>query len=464
LPFTAARAILRAVPLGAAMEFDPLKSRDPGQGLAHPESYWAATAGAAPSGDGAVAGDIEAEIAIVGGGYTGLSCAYHLARNYGARPVVLEANRAGWGCSGRNGSFVRPGIGRRKYHQWVESWGEDAARVLFAEALAAVGTVRGLIRDGGIDCDVQPDGWLKIAHRKSRVGELERDRQVLRDIFGFEAELLDPDAIAAGHFRGEEAFGALRAGDSFGMHPLKLANGIARMAREAGAVLHEGSPVTRIERDGKGHVLMTPGGRVSARIVVLAVNGYGPELHKATRGRVLPVLSNIVVTRPMTEAEKRDANFVTSDVMFDTRTLLNYFRRLPDDRILLGNRGPLREAPATQARHRDELLATIHAKFPALAGITADYFWGGWVAVSLDSMPHVTTAGDDASLFYGMGYCGTGVSAAIQTGRRLAERIGGGAALLPVLDTVLPRMPFAAFRRLGQAVAFRWFRWRDERG
>lgn len=445
------------------MSFDPLTSVHPGAGLAHPESYWAATAGAAAPGDGPVSGDIDAEIAVVGGGYTGLSCAYHLARDHGARPVLLEANRAGWGCSGRNGSFVRPGIGRRKYHQWVESWGVDTARALFAEALAAVGTVRSVIRDGGIDCDVQPDGWLKIAHRRSRVAELERDRRILNDVFGFEVRLLDPEAIAASHFRGTEAFGALRAGDSFGMHPLKLADGIARMAREAGAILHEGSPVIRIDRDATGHVLFTPGGRVRARIVVLAVNGYGPEMHGATRGRLLPVLSNIVVTRPMTAAEKLESNFVSTDVMFDTRTLLNYFRRLPDDRILLGNRGPLRDAPATQARHRDVLLDTIRRKFPALRDITADYLWGGWVAVSLDFMPHVTTAEDDPSLFYGTGYCGTGVSAAIHMGRRLAERIGGGAALPPVLDAALPRMPFAAFRRLGQAALFRWYRWRDER-
>lgn len=446
------------------MSFDPLTSAHPGAGEAHPDSYWAATAGPTPPGDGPIAGDLETEIAIVGGGYTGLSCAYHLARDFGARPLLLEANRAGWGCSGRNGSFVRPGIGRRKYHQWVENWGVEGARVLFAEAMAAVATVRGLIRDGAIDCDVQPDGWLKIAHRQSRVAELERDRKNLAELFGLEAELLDPDAIAAAHFRGTEGFGALRAGDSFGMHPLKLANGIARMAREAGAVLHDGSPVTAIARDGDGHLLTTPGGRVRARIVVLAVNGYGPELHPATRGRVLPVLSNIVVTRSMTAAEKAEANFVTSDVMFDTRTLLNYFRRLPDDRILLGNRGPLRDVPATQGRHREALLATIHRKFPALRDITADYFWGGWVAVSLDSMPHVTCAEDDPSLFYAMGYCGTGVSAAVQAGRRLAERIGGGKALLPALDKALPRMPFAAFRRLGQAALFRWYRWRDERG
>ncbi len=446
------------------MAFDPLTDKTPGEGLDHPQSYWAATAGAAPAGDGPVAGDIEADIAIVGGGYTGLSCAYYLAARYGARPVVLEANRVGWGCSGRNGSFVRPGIGRRKYHQWVARWGEEAALALFAEALAAVGTVRELLRDGGIDCDAQPDGWLKLAHRESRIAELEADQRVLGDLFGFATELLDADAIAAGHFRGTEAFAALRAGDSFGLHPLKLANGIARMAGAAGAVLHTGSPVTGIARDAGGHILTTPGGRVRAKIVVLAVNGYGPELHAATQRRLLPVLSNIVVTRPMSAAEKDESNFVTSDVMFDTRTLLNYFRRLPDDRILLGNRGPLRDTPATQARHRAELLGTIHRMFPGLRDITADYFWGGWVAVSMDAMPHATTAEDDHSLFYAMGYCGTGVSAAAHMGRRLAGRIGGGESILPVLDSTLPRMPFAAFRRLGQAAAFRWFRWRDERG
>jgi taurine dehydrogenase large subunit len=445
------------------MAYDPLKASDPGRGLDHPPSYWAATAGPAPDDDGPLDGDRDADIAIIGGGYTGLSCAYHLADRFGAQPVVLEANRAGWGCSGRNGSFARPALGRLKYADWVRNWGEDAARALFAEAMAGLDTVRALIRDGGIDCDAQPDGALKLAHRRNRVAELETDHRILGGLFGYRSELLDRAAIEARHFKGEEAYGALRMPDSFALHPLKLAYGLTRLARGAGAVVHRASPVTAWSKDGDRHLLQTPSGRLRARDVVVAANGYLPEhLHRSLRGRLLPVLSNIIVTRPMTPVEKSACNLVTTDVMYDTRRLLNYFRRLPDDRMMLGNRGPIAEAPAAMAAHRDILLANLKRKFPPLKDITVDYFWGGWVAVTRDSMPHVHHAEDDPSVHYALGYCGSGVSAAVHAGRRLAERLGAGAEVLLVLDRPVPRIPLAAFRRLGQRAAFLWYRFQDE--
>jgi taurine dehydrogenase large subunit len=224
--------------------YDPLKAPHPGRGLAQDESYWTATAGPEPADDGPVDGDREVDIAIIGGGYTGLSCAYYLARRFGARPVVLEANRAGWGCSGRNGSFARPALGRLKYTDWVAKWGVERARTLFAESLEALETVRGLIREGDIACDVQPDGSLRIAHRASAVAALERDHRVLTETFGYPAELLDAAAIAAQHFKGDETHAALRMPDSFALHPLKLVRGLLEMARAAGATVHGGSPVT----------------------------------------------------------------------------------------------------------------------------------------------------------------------------------------------------------------------------
>ncbi len=444
------------------MEFDPLKTRDPGTGLAHAPSYWAATAGAAPPDDGPLSGDIEVEVAVVGGGYAGLSCAYHLAKA-GVAVAVLEANRFGWGCSGRNGSFSRASLGRLGFADWVDRYGIDAARALYAEAEAGRLTVRELIRDGGIDCDVVEGGYLKIAHRESRVAHLERDYRVLSNVYGAPVEMLDRAAIEAGHFRGTEAFGALCYKDAIGLHPLKFAHGLLRMARDAGAKAHPSSPVRAIARDGEARILATPGGRVRARHVALALNGYGPELDRATRGRILPVLSDIVVTRPMTAAEKAEANFITSHMLSDTRELLNYFRRLPDDRIMLGSRGPLRPTKPALDGHRDYLLQTIRRKFPALAAITADYFWGGWVAITLDSMPHVTSAADDAQLHYAMGFNGTGVSAATQGGRRMAERIMGAGGMHPALSGAIPRMPFAAFRRIGQALMFAWLKRQDER-
>lgn len=444
------------------MEFDPLKARDAGCGLPHAPSYWAATAGSDPADDGPLTGDREVEVAVVGGGYTGLSCAYHLAKA-GVAVAVLESNRFGWGCSGRNGSFARWSLGRMGYADWVDRWGAAAARALFTEAAAGQATVRELIRAGDIDCDVMEGGYLKLAHRESRIPGLRREMAVIRDTYGAAVEWLDADAIAGTHFRGTEAHAALRFPDAIGLHPMKYVQGILRMARAAGATAHSASPVTAVRRDGGARIVEAPRGRVRARQVALAVNGYGSEMHPATRGRILPVLSDIAVTRPMTPAEKAEANFVTSHMMSDTRELLNYFRRLPDDRIMLGSRGPLRPTRESLDRHREELLATIRRKFPALRDITAEYFWGGWVAITLDSMPHVANAEDDPQLHYAMGFNGTGVSAATQAGRRMAERILGVDNVHPALRGPVPRMPFAAFRRVGQAAVFHLLRWRDER-
>jgi taurine dehydrogenase large subunit len=443
--------------------FDPLTARHPGQGSAHPLSYWAATAGPAPTDDGALDDDRDAEVAIIGGGYTGLSCAYHLARYFGVKPVVLEANRPGWGCSGRNGSFARPALGRLSYRNWVERWGPEAARGLFAEAMAALDTVRTLIRDGGIDCDKQPDGWLKLAHKPNRVAALKKEQRLLRELFDYRAELLGPPEIAARHFKGDEAFAALRTPDSFTMHPLKLAYGVLGMARQVGARVHGASPVTGWAKDGDRHLLACPGGRVRAGTVVVATNGYGQErLHPSLRGRLLPVLSNIIVTRPMTLEEKAACNLVTTDAMSDTRYMLNYFRRLPDDRMMLGNRGPIREDTLSAEAHKQVLLASLVRKYPPLRDMTVDYFWGGWVAMTRDFMPHIHHAEEDASVHYALGYCGSGVSAALHAGRRLAERIGGGRPVLPVLDTPVPPIPLAALRRVGQRGLILWYRLQDE--
>jgi taurine dehydrogenase large subunit len=325
--------------------------------------------------------------------------------------------------------------------------------------------VRGLIREGDIACDVQPDGSLRIAHRASAVAALERDHRVLTETFGYPAELLDAAAIAARHFKGDEAHAALRMPDSFALHPLKLVRGLLEMARAAGATVHGGSPVTKWHKGGVRHVLKTPGGEVRAGTVVLATNGYGPEhLHPTLRSRLLPVLSNIVVTRPMTAEEKTACNLVTTDVMYDTRRMLNYFRRLPDDRMMLGNRGPIAADPTVLAAHREVLLGNLKRKFPPLKDITADYFWGGWVAFTRDFMPHVHHAEGDPSVHYALGYCGSGVSAALLAGRRLAERVGGGAEIIPLLDKPLPRIPFGALRRLAQRAIFRWYGYLDERG
>lgn len=445
---------------------DPLKAVVPGRGADHPATYWQATAGPAPADDGALEGDAEADVAIVGAGYTGLSCAYHLASRYGVRPLVLEAHSPAWGCSGRNGSFARPAVGRLPYAQWVRRWGEDRARALFAEGLEALETVRHLIGEGEIGCEAMPDGWLKIAHRPGRMRALEEEQKLLRATFGFEAELLDGRALAERHVKGGEAHGALRWPVSFAMHPLKLGYGLVTLARKAGARVHGATPVLGLERRQGWHELRTPSGIVRAREVVMASNGYTLELaFPFLKGRLLPVLSNIVVTQPLTEDELAAGNFVTTDAMSDTRAMLYYYRRLPDNRIMLGGKGPLRETPAGMEAHKRHLLSVIAAKFPFLANPRADYFWGGWVALTYDFMPHIATAPDDRSLHYALGYMGSGVSFSLHAGRRVAERIGGRETRLPhPVCADLPRFPAAAFRRVGQRLMMRWYALQDRMG
>lgn len=441
------------------MNYDPLKADHPGQDLEHVPSYWAATAGAQPENDGPLRESIETDIAIIGAGYTGLSCAAHLARQYGAKPVVLEANRPVWGCSGRNGSFAGPALGRVPLQEWEARWGAERSRALWAEALEALGTVRTLIRDGNINCDKQPDGRMKIAHSPKMAEYLKADTAVLRS-FNYPAEFLGPEDLGRDHFRGEEAYGAMRTRDGFCMHPMKLGYGILEMARAAGAVVHASSPVLKWEKIGDRHHLSTPEGEVRAKHVVFATNGYSNEnLHPRLRGGLLPLISNIVVTSPMTPEQQSACNFITTDSLSDTLKFLNYFRRLPDNRIMLGSRGPMRESAAKQ--HSEWLLNTIKRKFPALEDLTVDYYWGGWVALTYDAMPHVATVEDDPTVLYGMGYCGSGVTAANHAGRRLAEYLGEQRPVPDIIGEPMPSYPFARFRRLGQLMAFQWYRLHD---
>lgn len=443
--------------------YDPLRADLPREPLDHVDSYWHATAGPAPQDDGPLDGDITADIAIIGAGYTGLSCAYTLASQFRLRPVVLEANRPGWGCSGRNGGFARIALGRLPISRWVADWGSATAREMFREAREALDTVRELVTTGNIDCERAPDGYLKIAHSRAHIGALEREQRLLSEVCEYPSELVSAAALRSDYFHGEEAYAALRYPDGFAVHPLKYAYGLLRMAREAGAFVHSRSPVSQWTRTGGQHLLHTPQGTVRARRVVIATNGYSTErLHGALNARLIPVLSNIVVTRPLTDAEQRESNMVTTDIMSDTRSVLNYYRRLPDGRMMLGSRGPIHES-ASNVR-RDKLLETLHRKFPALREVTADYCWGGWVALTMDQLPHVHTVEDEPTVSYAMGYNGSGVSAATYAGRKLAQLLIDGTPLHPKLATPLPRVPFPSLRRVGQAVAFEWFRLKDRFG
>lgn len=442
--------------------YDPLVSAHPGHGEPHTSSYWAVSAGSTPEDDGPIQQATEADVVIIGSGYTGLTAAYFLAREHGIKAVVLEANQVAWGCSGRNGGFARASGGHLWPSELISHYGKQMALAYFKETCGALKTLRDLIAEGAIDCDAQPDGVIKLAHLPSRMAGLEKEARLFNEEFDFPVEILSAQALSYYH-KGDEAYGGIRLSQGFGLHPMKLAWGYLRMARAAGARVHPASPVVGWERKGDRHFLRTPGGIVSARKVIIATNGYtSPELHPSLRGRYMPVYSQIIVTRPLDSAEVKES-LPSSDSMIDTRNLLHYYRRLPDNRIMFGGPGAISGKDAMHPRHKLSLQQALIKKFPALKQVTLEHEWGGWVCMSRDGIPHVYEVPDSPNVYCATGYSGSGVSYTAVAGRRLAAMAAGKPdnPPTPITQTPAPKFPFARFLRFGQHLAYHLYRYQD---
>ena len=446
--------------------YDPLVSQGPGANREYAPTYWAATAGTPPADDGPINADVDCDVAIIGSGYTGLACAIFLAREFGIKAVVLEANRVAWGCSTRNGGQGQNAAGRLSRSQWIARWGRDVALQLHAEIQDGFETFEHLISSGHIDCEPQRGGHLYIAHRQRAFEKIAAESKVQNDVFGYKTRVMSLDELRSDYVNDAEAVGAIHEPLGTGIHAAKLAFGYQRMARELGAKVHPGSPVLDMTTVKGVHHLRTPGGIVRARAVGIATGAYtAPGLSPLLRGRCMPILSNSVVTRPLTDAELDATGFQTTEVITDTRTLRHYYRRLPDNRVQIGSRSAITGADASNPRHLQLLIDGLHRKFPALKGIEIDYSWWGWVDVSHDMMPRIFKPDPAQSLFYALGYGGNGVSYSAQAGRRMAQMIAGKSFKgqdLPIFTSPLPTHPFSPFRRIGQRMLYQWYQARDE--
>ncbi len=453
--------------------YDPLHDKSPGCNEKYPNSYWAAVSGAKsvassatgitnqPDDDGQINQDIDVDVAIIGAGYTGLSTALHLANVHGIKAHVLEANQTAWGCSGRNAGFILKSSGRKPYATMQRQWGEEVMRGIYDEMCQGVDTVKHLIAQG-IDCDQQEAGFIKVAHKPSMFKALISQAKLQQQLFGYDVQILTQQDVRQHYMDDKNAYGAIRYQDGFGVNPLKLAWGYQKLARSAGAKVHTSSPVISWQEEKGQQVLHTPKGQVKAQKVVIATNGYTPKgLHDLVTNRSLPVLSQIIVTEPLTEHQLAACNFLTSNVVMDTRALKYYYRKLPDNRILFGGRGAITGKGADDPYFANRLLAVLKTSFPALANISSRYAWSGWICMALDDLPHIHQ-NEKNTIFYSMGYCGSGVSFSVQAGKRLAEKVAGmSSPNLPLYQKALPKFPFAPLRRVGQWGYFHYGKIKD---
>lgn len=382
-------------------------------------SYWIDTAPDFPDRSAHPLPD-DIDVAVVGGGITGLNAAIRLARK-GAAVAVLEQGLFGSGASARNGGMCTTGvaIGAKTA---VKRYGLAAARVYHDAYRQAVDFVEALVRTEGIDCDFRRAGRLGVASRPSHHAQQKATQQLLAEQFDHETILIGPSEFRA-ELGSTYYYGALLDPLSAGLHAGRYVRGLAEVAERSGAGLHEQTKVTAVRREPDGrHRVITSRGSLSARQVLLATDGYTDNTFPRLQRRMVMVGSFIIVTEPLGADGARD--LIPRDRMVvDTKHVSHYFRLTPDHRLLFGGRArfalsnPDSDRKSAKILHRDMLKV-----FPQLAGTRIDYVWGGNVGISFDRMPH---AGQMGGLYYSMGYSGHGVQMASLMGARMAEIMDG---------------------------------------
>ena len=394
------------------------------------------------------------DVAVIGGGYTGVAAARALAR-HGVDVTVLEREALGWGASTRNGGFVLPGF-KLGALALVRRFGVERARRLFEASVASVRFLEQLIAEAGITCDYARCGHISLASRPAHVRQMEAVQRLLASQFGYDTMLLPREQLRE-EIGSARYYGGLVDPSAGALHPAKYFAGLAAAAERAGARLVEHVEAQHLERTAGGFTVVTSRGRVRAREVVIATNGYSGALHPELRRRVIPIGSYIIATAPLAESLAREL-IPRRRMLSDTKHLLFYFRLSPppDARLLFGGRASF--TPTTTHESARILADGMRSVFPQLAAVPVEYSWSGNVGFTFDQLPH---AGRLDGVYYALGYCGHGVAQASYLGARVAEAIAGRDDLAPFSEIPFPAIPFYRGRPWFLPLVGEYFRWVD---
>ncbi|SIT41377.1 Glycine/D-amino acid oxidase, deaminating [Paraburkholderia piptadeniae] len=391
------------------------------------DSYWLDTA---PAGlqdcEGPVDGHVD--VAVIGGGFTGLSAAMALGKR-GATVTVLDAGRIGGGASGRNGGQCNTGVAH-DYAALREQLGIERAQGCYRAYAEAVATVERLIREEQIDCDYLASGKLKLAAKPQHLAHLEHTAELIRREVDPDVEIIPRERIRS-EVESDSFFGGLLHKRGGQMHMGKFAVGLANAAVRNGARLFEHAAVTSIAKDGGAYQIESARGTLRAQQVLIAT---GPSRHGPFgwyRRRMAPVGSFIIVTEQL--PAEHLARLLPNRRSYTTSRLMhNYFRVTPDSRLLFGGRARFTasEQPSDEKSGRI-LQANLAHMFPSLANARIDYCWGGLVDITADRLPR---AGQHDGIYFSMGYSGHGTQMSTHMGQVMAEVIAGNAEANPWRD------------------------------
>jgi len=420
------------------------------------QSLWAATAQPAPALQ-SLEGERQCDVVIIGAGYTGLSAARHIAES-GREPLIVEANTLAWGASGRNGGVVSPKF-RVGFSTLMSRFGRDTALQMYRTGYAAVDSLVETVETLGLTgANLQMEGHIAAAHNVHALGGLESTAQwIKRETGGESSVMISADQVR--EMTGATIFaGGLLTPRAGGIHPLNYARGIAQHLVDRGVKLFINSPAQQVRREGDRVIVQTPQGRISARQVIYATNGYSDQtrvtdtLHR----RLIPFRSAIIATEAL-PASVLATIMPGGQVCGDTKRMLRWFRVI-GDRLIFGGRGAFGKDDSQSAF--DDLQRSMGVVFPVLRDQKIAYRWSGLVAMTLDYLPHAGQL-DDRS-FYAIGYNGGGVAMSTWMGKQLSAMTAGEKVELGLLagDHFNP-IPLHAFRAPGVRLAAGWQQFLD---
>lgn len=359
------------------------------------------------------------DVAIIGGGFTGLSAARTLAKSK-INVAVLEANTIGWGASSRNGGMALTGL-KPSMQSVFKKYGRDLAKRLFQTSLDSVDTVERVVQEENIDCGFKRYGHLYTASKPHHFDSFYDEVDFMAKEFNHKVRIVEPNQLQ-NEIGSKKYFGGIVDEVSGGLNPAQYVAGLARAAERAGASLHARAGVTSLTRRGARFFIQTQRGNIEAEKVLVGTSGYTGSVTKKLQRKIIPIGSFIIATEKLSDALANELS-PKNRMIYDSMHYLNYFR-LWDNRMIFGGRAAFfPENKNTIARSAEILRREMIRVYPQLRDVKIDYAWGGTLDFAFDMMTHV---GEVDGVYYSLGYAGHGVAMASHLGKTVAEAMLNG--------------------------------------
>jgi glycine/D-amino acid oxidase-like deaminating enzyme len=401
-------------------------------------NYWLTTV-SMPSG---TAGSlpVRTDVAIIGGGYTGLSAARVLAKR-GATVAVLEANTVGWGASSRNGGMVLTGM-KLDVGTLANRYGMETARRMYSDSLASIDLVEQIIREENIDCNFSRCGHLEVAWKQSQFDSYARSAEVIAKEFNHKLRVVPRNELSV-EIGSAAYFGGMVDETSAGLNPARYVAGLAQAAIRAGTSVFENTRALQITRtEGGGFQIRTNRGEMMANEVLVATSGYTSNATPSLQKKVIPIGSFIITTAQLPDSLARELS-PRNRMIYDSKYYLHYYRLTPDNRMLFGGRAAFfPETQSTVRRSAEILRRDMVNVFPQLKDTKIEFAWGGTLDFCFDTMPH---AGQNGGMYYALGYAGHGVAMATYLGAKVAQKIAGDVDEIPFATIPFPSAPLGLY-------------------